>query len=636
MRGVLPALLLTLTVVSGCRHVPALLLEPGVGVRGEIPATWKLDLREVEPEVASDLAAGLSTRLYGTGEPGLGRPLEFVIRSPRPSAFSFRLKAASVGGATLDVMLDGRLLDRLMWEAAAQTHRPNTLYWGRLPRGDTTVRLRARHGVVVIDQYAFRVDPDRIPEGAVELGKEKNGMDADTRQVDGYRGIWFTLGQFYAPGQDGEPYVLSREPVFPYGDKYSGGLGTYTAKHVPLAIYCPEVEKTFFVYGGTTAADKRYLLCMASCYDHRTGRVPRPTVVHDKLGVDDPHDDPSISVDDEGHVWVFVSGRGRGRPGFKYRSLEPYSVSAFEQVTEEEMTYPQPWHVPGRGFLHLFTKYTGVRELYFESSVDGRAWTEDRKLAGIREPGHEHGGHYQTSARRGELVGTFFNRHPNGNVDRRTDLYYAQTPDLGQTWETVDGTPLSVPLTEVASPARAVDYASQGLNVYLKDMDFDRRGRPVLLYVTSPGHQPGPPNDPREFRLTRWDGNRWLTSVVCGCDHNYDMGSLYLGDTAWRVLVPSDPGPQPYHCGGELCWWRSIDQGRTWTLERQVTRDSPRNHNYVRRPQNARNPFFAFWADGDPTALSPSHLYFTDSTGEHVWTLPYTMSSDEAVPEPVP
>ena len=34
------------------------------------------------------------------------------------------------------------------------------------------------------------------------------------------------------------------------GDKYSGGLGTYTAKHVPMAIYVPEVEKIFLVYGG--------------------------------------------------------------------------------------------------------------------------------------------------------------------------------------------------------------------------------------------------------------------------------------------------------------------------------------------------------------------------------------------------
>ena len=52
---------------------------------------------------------------------------------------------------------------------------------------------------------------------------------------DGYRGIW------YMNQPSGDEYVY----------KYSGGLGTYCAKHRPLAVYCPAVEKTFFCYGGT-------------------------------------------------------------------------------------------------------------------------------------------------------------------------------------------------------------------------------------------------------------------------------------------------------------------------------------------------------------------------------------------------
>lgn len=456
------------------------------------------------------------------------------------------------------------------------------------------------------------------------------------RRIDGYRGIWFTLGQFYGPGADGQPYSkATRTPVFPYGDKYSGGLGTYTAKHTPLAIYCPEVEKTFFVYGGTTDPDARHLLCMISYYDHRTNQVPRPVVVHDKQGVNDPHDNPSLAVDDDGYLWVFVSGRARGRPGFKYRSRHPYRIDGFERVSQEELTYPQPYYLSGRGFLHLFTKYTGVRELYWERSGDGRQWTEDRKLAGIREPGTSRGGHYQTTARSGNLVGTFFNRHPNGIVDRRTDLYYVQTDDQGESWKTVNGQTLQTPLTTVDNPARVIDYAAQNLNVYLKDMEFDQSGHPVLLYVTSPGHEPGPPNDPRHFRITRWDGRRWKTATICGTDHNYDMGSLRLSEDRWTVCVPASAGPQPYHGGGELELFESRDQGATWTHARHVTSNSPRNHNYARRPTNARDPFAIFWADGDPTKLSPSHLYFCDQTGQQVWRLPYSMTDDFATPVPV-
>ena len=427
--------------------------------------------------------------------------------------------------------------------------------------------------------------------------------------VTGYRGIWFTLGQFSK-----------------HGDKYSGGLGTYTANHTPLAVYSPQANKTFFTYGGTTKADERHLLIMASYFDHKTGRVPRPVIVHDKQGVDDPHDNGNINIDDRGHIWIFVSGRGRARPGFKYRSKDPFSIDAFERVSQEEMTYPQPWFEPGRGWLHLFTKYTAGRELYWETSKDGRTWSADRKLAGF-------GGHYQVSGRRGGKVATFFNYHPGGNVDKRTNLYFAQTEDEGETWTTVDGQRLDVPLKAVRNPALVIDYQAQGRLMYTCDLNFDREGNPLLLYVTSRGAAPGPENDPRELCLTRWDGGAWQTHVITRTDHNYDMGSLWIYGDRWTVIAPTAAGPQPYGGGGEMAMWSSTDRGVNWKLEREITRNSSRNHNYARRPAQARDPFFAFWADGDPGRFSESHLYFTDSNGEHLWQLPYDMTDESATPE---
>ena len=172
--------------------------------------------------------------------------------------------------------------------------------------------------------------------------KIENQPTRNNQQADGYKGIWFTLGQFSE-----------------YGDKYSGGLGTYTAKHIPLAIYAPKVNKTFFVYGGTTGEKDRYLLCMIGSYDHKKKTVSRPTVVYDKKGVDDPHDNPALALDDMGYLWVFVSGRGNGRPGFKYRSKQPYSIEGFDPITEETMTYPQPKYIPGKGLAiwHINTNY---------------------------------------------------------------------------------------------------------------------------------------------------------------------------------------------------------------------------------------------------------------------------------------
>jgi hypothetical protein len=436
---------------------------------------------------------------------------------------------------------------------------------------------------------------------------------APNPRADGYRGIWFTLGQ-----------------KSEYGDKYSGGLGTYTANHTPLAVYAPAVDRTFFVYGGSPAGE-RSLLCLIGSYDHKTGRVARPVIVHDNSPFNDPHDNPSLSLDAAGYLWVFVSGRTTIRPGYVYRSAVPYDISRFERVAEQEITYPQPWHVPGRGFFHLHTRYTNGRELYWATSPDGRTWSEARKLAGM-------GGHYQTSGERDGKIATFFNYHPGGDVDRRTNLYYAQTTDFGATWTTADGTPLALPLTEPRNPALVVDYAAQGRLLYTCDLNFDAAGNPILLYVLSRDYQAGPAGGAREWTVAHWQGGRWHFATVTTSDHNYDMGSLYVLDDRWIVIAPTGAGPQPWGTGGEMVLWSSRDEGKTWQRIRSITHDSPLNHSYARRPRHARDPFFAFWADGNPDQLSESRLYFTNSAGDRVWRLPYTFpaGADWAEPELVP
>jgi hypothetical protein len=110
------------------------------------------------------------------------------------------------------------------------------------------------------------------------------------------------------------------------------------------------------------------------------------------------------------------------------------------------------------------------------------------------------------------------------------------------------------------------------------------------------------------------------------------MGSLWVAGDTWKVIAPTLPGPRPYAGGGEMCLWSSIDRGKTWALTRQITADSPLNHNYARRPLNARDPFFVFWADGDPAQFSESHLYFCDASGEHVRQLPYDIEGEFAAP----
>ena len=77
------------------------------------------------------------------------------------------------------------------------------------------------------------------------------------------------------------------------------------------------------------------LLHMVSYYDHATGKVPRPTILLDKL-TKDAHDNPVIAVDDRGYLWIFSTSHGTGRPSYIHRSREPYSIDEFERIRCDE------------------------------------------------------------------------------------------------------------------------------------------------------------------------------------------------------------------------------------------------------------------------------------------------------------
>ena len=172
--------------------------------------------------------------------------------------------------------------------------------------------------------------------------------------------------------------------------------------------------------------------------------------------------------------------------------------------------------------------------------------------------------------------------------------------------------------------------------VYLQDMNFDAEGRPIILYLTSRGWRPGPENGPRTWTTARWSGQEWEIRPVTVSDSNYDVGCLHVeADGTWRIIGPTESGPQPYNPGGEVAIWTSNDQGRTWHMVRQITANSQYNHTYVRRPVNAHPEFYAMWADGDARRPSESRLYFADKTGEHVWRLPAKMTEELAKPEAV-
>ncbi|WP_373497095.1 BNR-4 repeat-containing protein [Aquiflexum sp.] len=446
-------------------------------------------------------------------------------------------------------------------------------------------------------------------------------------KLDGFRGIW------YANQPNKSEFVY----------KYGGGLGTYTANHNPLAIYAESVKKTFFCYGAENEAGS--LIYAISYFDHNSQTVAQPTAIFDKK-TNDAHDNPAMSIDSDGYIWIFGTSHGIWRPSYILKSKYPYEINEFEQVEVTKLvngeatimdnfSYLQVYHSPEKGFIGLFTHYVDkqfesgkkmTRVIAWMKSKDGKNWSEWKDIASIDE------GHYQTSFFSNGKLSTSFNYHPytKGDIglNYRTNLYYLATEDYGNSWKSADGKIINLPLTEEMNAALVRDYRSEGLLVYINDVMHDENGYPVILYITSKGFDPGPENNPRTWNLASWNGNQWDLSKVTESDSNYDMGSIFIDKSGdWVIVGPTEPGPQKFNTGGEMAMWKSKDKGKTWKLHKQLTRNSEQNHSYARKPLLMHPDFVAFWADGHGRKPSESRLYFTNSKGQ-VFQLPWKMESE--------
>ena len=253
-----------------------------------------------------------------------------------------------------------------------------------------------------------------------------------------------------------------------YAFKYSGGLGTYCAKHRSQAVYAAGANRTFFVFwrypawfGKTPAVDEnrtgqakqtrfgpQQLHYLIGSFDHATKQVSKPTVLYDKW-CGDPHDNPVMTIDPDGHLWEVGPSHGQyTTESFISRSAAPHDYGVMEHHHVPLFAYPQPWWTT-HGFAHFHTRYTKhQRGLWFTMGPDPLRPQHEVHLAHIAR------GSYQVSAHRDGRLGTIFNMHPSkGGLEARRNLYYLQTDDGGQTWTNAVGAEVTLPLAEEENPA---------------------------------------------------------------------------------------------------------------------------------------------------------------------------------------
>jgi hypothetical protein len=161
--------------------------------------------------------------------------------------------------------------------------------------------------------------------------------------------------------------------------------------------------------GGQYLRSKDELQHLVSYYDHATGTVPRPVRIVQKR-TEDAHDNPTLSIDADGHLYVFSSAHGTSPPVLPPQIEAPYDITEWELIVTELLLHPA---VVPAGVAALPLPPHALREgrahTQLEDLADGRTWTAPQLFAHIEM------GDYQLSARQGstDRVAIAFDLHPN-------------------------------------------------------------------------------------------------------------------------------------------------------------------------------------------------------------------------------
>lgn len=282
----------------------------------------------------------------------------------------------------------------------------------------------------------------------------------------------------------------------PYWDsngypKYSGPMGTYTAKHIPMAIN--DGEKDIYVYSQNHTGNLN--IYVADSLGNRT-------LVHTTDNVTDPHDNAVVNFVN-GYVYIVVAARANKRIGYIYKSVEKGDISEFELLSTGWFTYPQFWSE-----VLLYTQYNqfNERELFSSSLFCNKKLVEE--------------GHYAVSYYDGEWVHMAYNYHTNGNLDTRQHIFYMKSKN-GCKWFNRNGEELLLPLSGYSVDALVYDSGSEF--VYMKDIHVVD-GEVKILTVNSTSYFPD--FGTRAAYITDLYGNM---TKLANVSHNYNTGGFVDG-----------------------------------------------------------------------------------------------------------
>lgn len=409
-----------------------------------------------------------------------------------------------------------------------------------------------------------------------------------------YVGIWF-------------------EQLFENGtSKYSGGMATYSEKHRPIAIYNKTFHKTYFVFGGSNFYSGK-LQVTIGYYDHHLNKFSEPEIVWEKETLD-PHENASISIDNDGFIYVFANAHGNRGEARVFKSVVPGEIYQFETIypylsetgeSLSQFSYLQVWYDKVHGFLGVFTRYGfgTKRTLCFARSLDGRNWVDFKVLSTINE------GSYHISTYQNNILYVAFDQHPpneNGpGIDSRSNLYLIYSSDQGKSWSSFESEEnITSPINKIDNNALVFDTHTSNFNLHLKDIITDKFNRPVVLFSENERT-----TNVCNWYLAEWSGGFRKKHLIGITDHPFDMGAMSRNQDELTILCSM--GFESGDCGGNL---RKIELDLTNYRITGIREYEQKFSNYQKAVVNGLPDFEFFWCTGDPNGYSEVPLFYMNNS----------------------
>lgn len=319
-----------------------------------------------------------------------------------------------------------------------------------------------------------------------------------------------TLNATYAPG------VLA-DSAYPVRLDVPGGLvsgqTTYNATSYaqPVATDGDDLYVALYDTTGALVIRKRTLPLGAWTQFDLTTIAGNPLVLP---VANDSHNTASVIVDAQGYIHVAANMHG---DVLRYvRSTNPRDITAWTAPgmtgsNEAQVTYPRfALHPDGTLFLLYRDGTSGNGDVYLNRKPPGGAWTQVGMIASGKATNENP---YETQFvidHLGRLNIGFTWRPSGGDHNTNADVHFIRSADKGQTWTSVAGVVVSMPLVHANTSARALTTAATNSGIINQPgLDVDVDGHPHMPLTLADGTAPD-----RNIHHLWWDGDEWRNDQV--------------------------------------------------------------------------------------------------------------------------